>query len=120
MTKKYIHPLTKDITPDNWTEKMDLNALSLDDCAELYKDFKNMEAFGKKLGGYLREAVNARMKDDEFETPRRVKVVRTVRVRKGGLDVGLIEEEMGQEWVEEHRLPETEYFEIRASLVEED
>lgn len=117
--KKYEHELTKDLTPDNWNDKINLNALSLDDLTTLLGDFKAMEAFSKKVGGFLKETVKARMPEGEDEYVGPVfAVFRNHRVRMGGLNRDLVLEDMGEEWVQAHSNPETEYDEIRLCRVE--
>lgn len=117
-----VHELSELIItkPEAWDELLADEALTQDDFIEIYADFRDLEAFGKKVKGYLREVVNARLIDDEHITKHNVKVVRTHRVRKGGLDRELILEEMGEEWVEEHSKPDTEYDELRVSRIMEE
>ncbi len=118
--RKYISPITAGLTPDNWQENINLANMSLDETLDLWGDFKAMEAFGKKLGGFLKQAVRAKMPDDEpepiYENPR-WQVAVNLRSRKGGLDKDLITEEMGVEWVEDHSKPSTEYEEIKLKAV---
>jgi len=114
--KKYTSPITATLTPDNWQEKINLADLSLDDALDLLGDLKAMEAFGKKIGGFMKQAVRAKMPDDEEEpiyANERWQVAVNLRSRKGGLDEDKITEDMGTEWVEDHRKPPTEYEELR-------
>lgn len=99
--KKYKHPLTAQITPENWQEKLNLQNLSLEDISTLLGDFKAMEAMGKKLAGFLREVALSRMEDDEYEGPYFI-LERSTQWRSGSLDKELIMEEMGEEWIETH------------------
>ncbi len=117
--KKYVSPLTSKLTPDNWQEAINLKDLSLDDLTDLLGDLKAMEALGKKVGGYVKEAVYGRMPDDTFEhaTPNFAFVINE-RTRKGGLDEAKILDVMGEEWCDEYRKDATEYKELRMSRVE--
>ena len=118
--KKYEHPLTKTLTPDNWKDELNLSALSLEDLSTLLGDFKAMEAFGKKVGGFIKEIVKGRMPEgeDEFDGPV-FHIQRNHRFRAGGLDRDRIQEDMGEEWVEEYSKEGTEYDEIRVTRIEE-
>ena len=118
MARKYTHPLTKELNPDNWKEKINLNDLSLDEMIAIFGDMKAMEKLSKAIAGFMREAVNARLPDDEYETEDWA-VIRSEKTRAGNLDVDAITEEMGEEWVEDHRQDATEYVEIRISRVEQ-
>ena len=115
--KKYNSPITSGLTPDNWEDKINLGDLDLDQMLNLLGDFKAMESMGKKLGGFMKEAVKARMPDMEYENPY-WHVIRNPRSRKGGLNEDLITEEMGEDWVEERRKPDIEYEELRLSRKE--
>lgn len=111
--KKYNHALTKDLTPDNWQEKVNLDALTVDDLVDLLADMRKMEAFGKRLGGFLKEVIRTRCPDmDEYDSPHFV-VTFNPQYRAGGLDTDRIMEEMGEEWVEEHRKEGTEFVTIK-------
>lgn len=118
--RKYTHPLTKEITPDNWQEKIDLDSLSLNDLSSLFGDFKNQEAFSKKMSGFLREVIISRMPEgeDEFDGPY-FHLERTFGQRQGGLDKLAILEEMGEEWVEDHSKEPIEYTMLKVSRREE-
>lgn len=119
--KKYTHALTKDLTPDNWKDKLNLDALSLDDLVDIAGDLNSMEKFAKKVAGYLKEVIKTRMPDDEYDSPSiHYVAVRTDRSRKNTLDEGKIAEEMGEEWVEDHRKPDIEYTELRLTRKAED
>jgi hypothetical protein len=119
--KKYTHQLTKDLTPDNWKDKLNLAALSVDDLVDIFGDMKSMERFSKQIAGFLREVIDSRMPEgeDEYATPNFI-IVRNFRERAGGLNRELIEEEMGEEWVADHCKPGTEYTELRITKNEED
>jgi len=112
----YISEVTDRLTPDDWQEVLNPKALSLDEAVDILADCKSMEAFGKKLTGYMKQVVRSKMPDDE-EEPEYIGTHFSVhvnkRTRKGGLNEPLIIEEMGEDWVEEHRKPPTEYEEIR-------
>jgi hypothetical protein len=95
--KKYTSPLTKDLTPENWKEKLDLDNLS--------------------LGGYLKEIIKIKMPDDEYDSIN-WHLERNERTRAGGLNKELIEEEMGEDWVAEHTKEPTEYTELRMTRLE--
>ncbi len=112
--KKYVSSITAGLTLDNWQENINLSSMSLDDCLDLMGDLKAMEAFGKKVGGFIKEAVKAKMPDDEWEyTGSHFSVALNERTRMGGLNKELITEEMGEDWVVEHSKPPTEYVEVR-------
>jgi len=118
--KKYVSPLTAGLTPDNWQEHVNLASMSLDETMDLLGDFKAMEAFGKKLGGFLKEAVKSKMPEDEMEyTGTHFYVVLSERTRVGGLDKERITEEMGEDWVEEHSKEATEYIQMNLNRVED-
>lgn len=117
---EFTSPLTPELTPDNWTEEINLQALSLDETMDLLADFKKIEAFGKKVGGFLKQAVTAKMPDEDepvYEGTHYFAQI-NLRTRKGGLDEAKITTEMGEDWVEEHRKEPTEYKELRLKPVE--
>ena len=115
--KKYKSPYTKTLSPDNWKDNINPASLNLDEAIDLLSDFRAMEAFGKKVGGFLKEVVKSKMPVDDYgegdydnET---FHVQVRIRTRVGGLNKPLILEEMGEEWVEEHSMEPTEYEELR-------
>ena len=117
--KKYISPLTAGLTPENWKERINPADMTLDETMELLKDLKTMEAFGKKVGGFLKEVVKGKMPDGEMEyTGSRFIVNLNERSRSGGLDKDKILEEMGEEWCEDRMKPDIEYVEVRLTEVE--
>ncbi len=119
MARKYTSPLTAAITPDNWKEQLDLPTLSLDDLTSLVGDFKQMEKLGKKLAGFLKEAITARMPKGETEYfGPYFGVVFNERSRAGALDEDKIKEEMGEDWCEDHRKDPIEYTEMRVTAIE--
>ncbi len=116
--KKYTSSITGGLTPDNWKDKINLSDLSLDDLTDLLGDLKAMEALGKKVGGFIKEAVYGRMPDDVFEhATNNFAFVINERTRAGGLNREKITEEMGEDWVVEYSNPSTEYRELRMSRV---
>jgi len=119
--KKYISPITAGLTPDNWQDKVNPADLSLDEALDLLGDFKAMVAFGKKLEGFVKEVVKSKMPDDDEPeyTGTHWYVQVNHRTRKGGLDKEKITDEMGEDWVEEHSKPNTEYDELRLKAVEQ-
>ncbi len=117
--KKYIHPLTSSLTPDNWKDKINLDDMTVDDLVELLKDCRVMEAFGKKLGGFLKEVVKARCEGLEEYDGRKIYAEFVPGYREGNLDGDLVLEEMGEEWVEEHRKEGTPYITIQLTLKED-
>lgn len=117
--KKYIHPLTSGLTPDNWKDKINLPDLSVDDLLELLKDMRNMENFSKKLGGFLKEVVKSRCEGLEEFDGRTVYAQFVPGFREGNLNVDLCTEAMGEEWVAEHRSEGTDYITIKLSLKED-
>ncbi len=118
MARKYKSSLTAGLTPDNWKETLNLRELSLDDLTNLVGDFKSMEKLGKQLSGYLKEVIRAQMPEDEdfYEGPH-FAIQFNPRTRAGALNEDLIKEEMGEEWVEDHRKPPIEYTEMRVNPV---
>ncbi len=116
--KRYVSPLTQHLTPENWKDKLNLAELSLDGLTDLLGDLKAMEKFGKVLGGYIKEAVLARVPEctTEYATENFAFVLND-RVRVGGLDEDKIRDEMGEVWVEDRRKPPIEYTELRMSAV---
>lgn len=118
MARKYKSPLTSTLTPDNWEENLNLPELSLDDLTSLVGDFKQMEKFGKQLAGYLKEAITARMPEGETEyAGPYFAVVFKDCSRAAALDEDVIKEEMGEDWLEDHRKPPIEYTEMRVKAV---
>lgn len=118
MARKYTSPITATLTPDNWKEQLKLPELSLDDLTSLVGDFKQMEKFGKQLAGYLKEAITSRMPEGETEYfGPHFGIVFNERVRSGALDETMIKEEMGEDWVEDHRKDPIEYTEMRVTAV---
>lgn len=118
MTRKYTSKLTSTLTPDGWKDQLNLPKLSLDDLTDLVGDFKAMERFGKQLSGFLKEAIRARMPegDDHYDGPNWA-VQFNPRSRAGALDEEKITEEMGEDWVADHRKPTIEYVEMRVAVV---
>ena len=116
--KKYVSPITAGLTPDNWKEKVNLADMSLDEMTDLWGDLKAMEALGKKVGGFMKEACKARLPDDETEfIGHHFQFELNDRYRKGGLDGDMILEEMGEAWVEDHSKEGTDYVEARLTPV---
>jgi len=116
--KKYVSTITKDLTLDNWKDKIDLTDMSLDDLTDLLGDLKAVEKLGKQVGGYIKEAIYGRMPDDvtEHATSNFAFVIND-RVRAGGLNKEKIIEDMSEEWVIDHTNAPTEYKELRMSAV---
>ena len=114
---QHVSGITEDLNQDNWEELINPAKLSLDDAIDLLGDLKALEAFGKKVGGFVKEMVKAKMPEDEHDTPMytgtNFEVKINQRTRAGGLNKPLILEEMGDDWVEEHSMPPTEYSEVR-------
>lgn len=117
--KKYIHPRTKDLNPDNWKDKLNLDDLSVDDLLELMKDFKTMENFGKKVAGFLREIVQSRCEGLEEFDGRKTYTTFTPGFREGNLDVEKCTEEMGEEWVENHRKDGSNFTTVKITVKED-
>ena len=118
MARKYKSKITSTLTPDNWKDSLDLPALSLDDLTDLVGDFKAMEKFGKQLAGYLKETITARMPKGETEYfGPNFGIVFNERFRAGALDESKIKEEMGEDWVEDHRKDPIEYTEMRVNAI---
>ncbi len=117
--KKYRSELTKSLTPEGWQEQINLKDMSLDDMLDLLKDLKVMEAFGKKVGGYMKEAVKGRMPEGavDYSGPRFIVAIEHVE-RKAGLDEGRLVDDMGEEWVEGYRKDPIEYDQLKLSEVE--
>jgi len=120
MGLKYTSPLTAKLTPDTWKDKLNLKDLSLDEVTDLIGDFKEMKKFAGQLEGYLKEAIAAKMPEGETEYKgTHWYVMFNHRVRAGSLDKDLIQQEMGEEWVEAHTKEPTEYVEMRMKPVVE-
>jgi hypothetical protein len=118
---KYVSPTTEHLTPEDWETQINLSSMTLDEMVDLLGDLKAMEAFGKKVGGYIKTAIITRMPEDEDEyATDNFFVMRNYRVRAGGLDKDLITEEMGEDWIEEHSKEPTEYAELRLKRVASD
>lgn len=118
--KKYESTVTAGLTPSNWEEKINLQELSLDDMLDLLGDLKKMEAMGKKLGGFMKEAVKARMPEGEteYDCPRWAVALKDCS-RKAALDEDKIVADMGEDWMEERRKPNIEYTELRLTRKED-
>ncbi|MEE8598591.1 MAG: hypothetical protein V3S69_03640, partial [Dehalococcoidales bacterium] len=71
------------------------------------------------LGGFLKEVVKARCEGMEEFDGRTVYAQFVPGYREGNLDVELIGEEMGIEWVENHRKEGTEFITIKLTLKED-
>ncbi len=113
--KKYTHELSSQLTPKNWQEKLNLKALSLDELVSIFGDMKKQEGFSKKLAGYLREIILARMPEGEDEYDGTFwELERSFAPRIGDLDIDRITEEMGEQWVENHRKDSTEVTTLRS------
>lgn len=121
MARKYKSTLTAAITPDNWKDSLNLPELSLDDLTDLVGDFKQMEKLGKQLAGYLKEAITARMPEGETEySGPHFMVQFNERCRAGALDEAKCLEDMGEDWIEDHRKDPIEYTEMRVTPVLEE
>ncbi len=116
--KKYTHVLTKELTPDNWKEKLNLNDLSLDELISIWGDLKSMEKLAKQVGGFLREVVGPRLPEDAYDSTH-FHTERTEHVRVGSLNKDRILEDMGEDWVEDHTNAPTEYTQIKVTRLEE-
>ena len=117
--KKYVHPLTAGLTPENWKDKLNLNDLTVDDLLELLKDMRSMENFGKKLGGFLKEIIKARCEGMPEYDGRTIFALFNESHRDGNLDLDKITEEMGEEWVEDHRKEGSDFITIKLAMKEE-
>lgn len=117
----FVSPITPALNQDNWEEMINPADLSLDEATDLLADLKKLEAFGKKVGGFVKELVRAKIPMDEYEEGYYAGTHFTVsvkqRTRAGGLNKPLILEEMGEEWVEEHSMDPTEYSEVRVKPI---
>lgn len=116
---KFISPLTKELSLANWKEKIDLKALSLDEMTDLLGDLRNLEKLGKKVGGFIKEAVYARVDREKPTRAGHYEVVVNHVVRKGGLDEAKIIDDMGEEWLAAYRKDDIEYDEVRLEFVED-
>ncbi len=117
--KKYASPITATLTPDNWEDKLNLSDMTLDDMTALLWDFKQMENFGKKLGGYMKQACKARIPQGETEfVGTNFQFILNERVRAGSLNRDKCVESMGEYWVIDHSNEPTEYVELRVKKVE--
>ena len=62
MGKKYYSKLTAKLIPDKSpAEQINLKIMSVDDMLDLFADTKQMEALGKKINGYMKQALLARL-----------------------------------------------------------
>ena len=121
MARKYKSKLTSTITPTNWKDNLNLPELSLDDLTTLVGDFKAMEKLGKMVAGYLKEAITARMPEGETEySGPYFEIQFNERSRAGALDEAKCLEDMGEDWVEDHRKDPIEYTEMRVTPVLEE
>ena len=116
MARKYMSPLTKDLTPENWLEQIDLQKLNLDELIDIYGDMKVMEKMSKAITGFLKEAIVARMPEDDYESVN-FAMTRIERERTS-LDSTRVKEEMGMTWYEEH-CKSTSYIELRIAKLED-
>ena len=114
---KFYHKLSSELTIANWQEKINLKELSLDDLIAIRGDMKALESLGKQVAGFLKEVIQPKMTEDNYENAYFV-VTKSQRTRAGGLDEERITNEMGEEWVADHRKPPTEYTELRQKAKE--
>ena len=120
MARKYVSPITAKLTPDGWQDQINLADMSLDEMTDLWGDLKAMEALGKKIGGYMKVACRARTPEGDSEfVGSHFQFVINPRVRAGGLNRDRCLEDMGEQWVDDHSNPPTEYEEMRLTKVKE-
>lgn len=121
MAKKYAHPLSKELNPDNWKDKINLKELTLEELIDLEGDMKQMEKLGKALGGFLKEAIRARMPEDETAWQGTVYWVEfSEGYRQGGLDKDKLLEDYGEEWLAGYTKEGTEFTTMRVRRIDEE
>ena len=108
------HPLTAQLSLENFRELIQPHALSLDELVSILGDLKAMEKLAKEAKKYVRGLVDGRMRGGLSEYKgTHFEVTRTDRYRAGNLDKELIEEELGADWIHAHSHDGTNYTEIR-------
>lgn len=113
MTTKYVSPITKTLTLNNWREKIHLDDLSVPEMIDLMADCRKIQKLGKAVDGYMKEAIRARLPEGETEAHSDFfEIEIEFCERAGGLDKDRILEEMGEEWVAEHSKDPTEFEKV--------
>ncbi len=103
MARKYVSPITAGLTPEGWQEKINLNNMTLDEMMDLWGDLKAMEAMGKRVGGYMKEACRVRLPDGETEfIGTTFQFTVTPGSREAELSKEKCLEEFGQDWIDDH------------------
>lgn len=116
--KKYSHKLTKELTPDNWQDKLNPQALSVDDLMALLFDMRKMESLSKKIGGWLKEILKTRTDCEDYDGDY-FAVHFVDGYRQGGLDVDALTAEYGEDWIDKWRKEGTPYVTIKLDNKEE-
>ena len=62
---KYLSPLTNVLDPNKWQEQINLKNMDVEEMLCLWSDMKVMEAMAKKVNGYMRTALQARLPEGE-------------------------------------------------------
>ena len=115
----FRHPVSETLAPDDWQDKINLDALSHEDLMILLYDMRRMENFGKKVGNYLKEVIKARVDMGEHDEWDRAWAELADSSRKNGLDEERMAEDMGEEFVEKYRKPDSEFVTIKVKMKEE-
>lgn len=101
MARKYLSKLTSKLVPDKpLPDQINLKTMSLDDMVDLFADTKQMEAFGKKVNGYMKQALVARLPKGE-DTIENENCIVTVTDTPGRvtLDGTRMQEDMGDNFM---------------------
>jgi hypothetical protein len=119
MTLEFKSRWTDDLTPGSFKEELHLEALSADELISVLYDARQMQNFGKNLGEYVRDIINPKFKGQEEHETDIFDVKFDYQVRKGNMDVERLEDEMGIDWVDSHRVDGSEFTVIRIKLKEQ-
>lgn len=109
MGKKYQSPITAKLTPDNWQELLNPQQVSVDELITVCFDMRKMQSMSKKIDGYLKQAICARLPDDEYATSLFDIVRNEDNIRVGNIDVDRLLEDMGQNFVAKYRKESSPY-----------
>ena len=103
MARKYKSSVTAKLTADNWQEIINLKTMSRDDMLDLFGDMKAMEKLGKKIQGFMREALIARMpKGESSQENNNFSIEVTESSGRVTLDGARILEDMGEQFVQKY------------------
>lgn len=102
MAKKYMSLVSSKLTPDGWKEQLNLKTLSVHELLDIFGDMKQMEALGKKVGGFVREVLIARGDGREIENDNFI-FSPSDTPGKPTLDTARMEEDMGPQFMQKYR-----------------